>query len=52
MKKDFKYDGTPVEQAKKALIMVHGRGGFAEDILAVADHLKVEGFCAGRSPGL
>ncbi len=43
-KKDFKYNGTPVEQAKKALIMVHGRGGFAEDILAVADHLKVEGF--------
>ncbi|NJW53867.1 alpha/beta hydrolase [Salinimicrobium oceani] len=43
-KKDFKYNGTPVEQAKKALIMVHGRGGFAEDILAVADHLKVEDF--------
>lgn len=42
--KDFKYNGTPIEQAKKVLIMVHGRGGFAEDILSVADHLKVEDF--------
>lgn len=43
-KKDFKYNGTPLGQAKKALVMVHGRGGFAEDILTVADHLKVEDF--------
>ena len=43
-KKDFRYNGTPLEEAKKALVMVHGRGGFAEDILTVADHLKVEGF--------
>lgn len=42
--KDFKYNGTPLKDAKKALIMVHGRGGFAEDILAVADHLKIEDF--------
>lgn len=42
--KDFKYNGTPLKEAKKALIMVHGRGGFAEDILAVADHLKIEDF--------
>jgi phospholipase/carboxylesterase len=42
--KDFKYNGTPLKDAKKALIMVHGRGGFAEDILAVADHLKIENF--------
>ncbi len=43
-KKDFKYNGTPLEQADKVLIMVHGRGGFAEDILAVSDHLKIENF--------
>ena len=43
-KQDFKYNGTPIDRAKKALIMVHGRGGFAEDILAVADHLKIEDF--------
>lgn len=42
--KDFKYNGTPLKDAKKALITVHGRGGFAEDILAVADHLKIEDF--------
>lgn len=43
-KKDFIYNGTPIEKANKALIMVHGRGGFAEDILAVADHLKISDF--------
>lgn len=43
-RKNFKYSGTPVEQADKALIMIHGRGGFAEDILKVADHLKIEDF--------
>lgn len=43
-KKDFKYSGTPLGQAKKALIMVHGRGGFAEDVFTVANHLKVEDF--------
>ena len=43
-KKDIRYSGTPVEQAKKALIMIHGRGALAEDILQVADHLKIEDF--------
>lgn len=42
--KDFKYDGTPVEKASKALIMIHGRGGFAEDMLGLAEHFKVEDF--------
>ncbi len=42
--KNFKYDGTPVEKASKALIMLHGRGGFAEDILNLADHLKIDDF--------
>lgn len=40
----FIYGGTPVEKAKKALIMIHGRGGFAEDILGLADELQVENF--------
>lgn len=42
--KNFKYEGTPVEKASKALIMLHGRGGFAEDILNLADHLKIDEF--------
>lgn len=42
--KNFKYGGTPVEEAKKALIMIHGRGGFAEDILGLSDHLKIKDF--------
>lgn len=42
--KNFKYEGTPVEKASKALIMLHGRGGFAEDILNLADHLKIDDF--------
>ncbi|GAB2762001.1 alpha/beta hydrolase [Salinimicrobium soli] len=40
--KDYRYDGKPVEEAKKVLIMLHGRGGFAEDILGLADHLKID----------
>lgn len=39
--KNFKYSGTAVENANKALIMLHGRGGFAEDILSLADHLDI-----------
>ena len=42
--KNIKYSGTPVEQAKKALIMVHGRGGTAEDILQIAPEFKIEDF--------
>ena len=36
--------GTKLQEAKKALIMVHGRGGSAEDILSLADNLDVKGF--------
>ena len=43
-KKDFKYDGTPIEEAEKVLIMIHGRGGFAEDMLSLAEHFKVKDF--------
>ncbi|HEY4151456.1 MAG TPA: dienelactone hydrolase family protein [Chitinophagaceae bacterium] len=35
--------GTPVEQATKAMVLLHGRGGSAEDILSLADHLDVKG---------
>jgi len=33
--------GLELTEAKKALIMVHGRGGTAEDILSLADYLAV-----------
>lgn len=36
--------GTPLEQASRALIMVHGRGGSAEDILTLAPMLAVGDF--------
>ena len=42
--KQFMESGTPFHQAKKALIMLHGRGGSAEDILSLAQYLPVEDF--------
>lgn len=36
--------GKKVEDAEKALIMLHGRGAGAEDILSLSAHLKVDGF--------
>lgn len=36
--------GEPVATAKKVLIMLHGRGATAEDILAIADYLDTDGF--------
>jgi phospholipase/carboxylesterase len=36
--------GKKLKEASKALIMVHGRGGSAEDILSLADHLDVKDF--------
>lgn len=33
--------GVPVSQAKKALIMIHGRGASADSILSLADHLTL-----------
>lgn len=36
--------GTPLDQAKKALIMIHGRGGTAEDIIEVSKYLDVHDF--------
>ena len=36
--------GQPLATATKALIMLHGRGGSAADILSLAAHLHVPGF--------
>ena len=37
-------DGVLLNNAKKALIMIHGRGAGAHDILSIARHLKVDDF--------
>ena len=34
-------DGAPLSRARLALVMAHGRGGSAEDMLALAKHLGV-----------
>jgi len=36
--------GNNLKDAEKALIMIHGRGGSAEDILSLAHHLQVKDF--------
>jgi phospholipase/carboxylesterase len=36
--------GKPLAQAKRALIMLHGRGASAEDILSLRTHLTVDDF--------
>ena len=36
--------GRPLTAATRALIMVHGRGASAEDILSLADHLPVKDY--------
>jgi phospholipase/carboxylesterase len=36
--------GTKIENAKKVLIMLHGRGATAEGILRLASHLNVENY--------
>ncbi len=36
--------GTNLKDAKKALIMIHGRGGSADDILSLANYLQVKDF--------
>ncbi len=41
---DVKTFGTPLNEADKAIIMVHGRGGDAEDLVhSLRDHLKLYG---------
>ncbi|MBD0295734.1 MAG: dienelactone hydrolase family protein [Flavisolibacter sp.] len=36
--------GKKISEAEKALLMIHGRGGNAEDILSLAAHLHVNDF--------
>ena len=42
--KNIKTGGRKIEEAEKALIMLHGRGAPAEDILGLASHLAVGDF--------
>lgn len=39
--KNIQTAGKPLKEAKKALIMIHGRGANAQDILMLASHLNV-----------
>lgn len=43
-KKNIQTAGKSLKEAKKVLIMIHGRGGDARDILSLASHFKVEVF--------
>lgn len=36
--------GVPLEQAAAAMILVHGRGASADDILMLADEFEIQGF--------
>jgi phospholipase/carboxylesterase len=41
---DTLFAGSPLREAKKILIMLHGRGGSAEDILSLSERLNVEDY--------
>ncbi|MDR3008900.1 MAG: dienelactone hydrolase family protein [Sphingobacterium sp.] len=41
---NIKTAGQNLEQAKKAIIMIHGRGGSAEDILGMSSYLHVDNY--------
>src|SRR5919206_3285064 len=43
-KKNIITAGVDITTAKKALIMLHGRGAHAQDILSLANYLDVEDF--------
>jgi phospholipase/carboxylesterase len=38
------FSGKPIQEAQKALIMVHGRGASANSILSLVEHLEVKDF--------
>lgn len=42
--KKFFIAGKEINEAKKALVMVHGRGAFAEDILSLAGYFNLKDF--------
>lgn len=41
---DIKKGGKSLNEAEKALIMIHGRGGSAQDILSLSQHLNVKDY--------
>ena len=43
-KKNFITAGKKLDDAEKVMIMLHGRGASAEDILSLADHFQVQDF--------
>jgi len=43
-KEQIIYAGNKLGVAKNALIMLHGRGGSAEDVISLADHLHIKDF--------
>jgi len=43
-KKNIQTAGKPLKEAKKVLIMLHGRGANASDILGLASHLNVSDY--------
>lgn len=43
-KKNILTAGKPLNEAEKALIMVHGRGADARDIVGIASHLKLSDY--------
>ena len=42
--KNIVITGTPLQEARKAIILLHGRGADAEDILGLATHLNVKDY--------
>ena len=42
--KNLIFRGKPIEEAKKALIVLHGRGSTAEDIVRLASHFDIDDF--------
>jgi len=43
-KKQIIYKGKKLSEAKKVMIMIHGRGSTTESILNLADQIKVDDF--------
>lgn len=41
---NIKTSGVELNRAKKALIMIHGRGSNSEDIMGISRHLHLDGF--------
>ena len=41
---NFLTAGKPLDEAEKVMVLVHGRGSSARDILSLADHISDDGF--------